>query len=292
MKIENNNHIQLTEYDLTIFKLLYRFRVLNTKQIETLGNFKNSRYLQRRLLALFSAQYIDRPPEQRYIFTNQKGAYPIVSALGSLGVKVLQEKGFNVGSDFIREKNKKIKALSLEHALYHADFFVELHRQCKTSGIARIIWKDEILAEASTRQSQLKKPFIWDTEIIFRGEPTGSKIEPDDVFGIEFFDLPKSTRCKYFFLEIDSGSMPIVRENVAQSSILRKLYSYAYTHNQKLAKTLFGLSNFRVLFDTSSYMRVANMEKAFQQYIAGDAPETIYCFRARKGQALTLDELR
>ena len=52
------------------------------------------------------------------------------------------------------------------------------------------------------------------------------------MFGLSFPGRPQET--KYFFLEADRGTMPVVRTDLRRTSFLRKFLSYTTTYRDKL----------------------------------------------------------
>jgi hypothetical protein len=82
-----------------------------------------------------------------------------------------------------------------------------------------------------------------------------SSVIADGLFGLIF---PDETAA-YFLMEVDRGSMPVVRSNFDRTSYRRKLLVYWEAWKQKLHVEQFGVSQIRVLTITDSAKRVANM---------------------------------
>jgi hypothetical protein len=77
--------------------------------------------------------------------------------------------------------------------------------------------------------------------------------------------------------------MPVVRSNLAQSSILRKLIGYGATHRSGLHTVMYGLPNFRVLTEASGPTRVANMIlDGYQRHLANLYPAGLFLFIDRR----------
>jgi hypothetical protein len=67
-----------------------------------------------------------------------------------------------------------------------------------------------------------------------RGASKRFYVIPDRVFGIRDLTRSGDRAVKFFAYERDRGTMPVVRSNLAQSSILRKLIGYGATHRSGL----------------------------------------------------------
>jgi hypothetical protein len=63
---------------------------------------------------------------------------------------------------------------------------------------------------------------------------------PDQVFGLEWKDQTNQPHRAYYFLESDLGTMPVTRQGLRQSSLLRKLLAYESTWAQNLSRPRFG----------------------------------------------------
>ena len=82
---------------------------------------------------------------------------------------------------------------------------------------------------------------------------------PDFVFGLR---NAKTGKEKFFFLEIDNGTMPVSRKDVMQTSFMRKVQSYIDTLDQDIPKRRFSIPGFQVLTVTTSDNRIASIQNA------------------------------
>ena len=83
---------------------------------------------------------------------------------------------------------------------------------------------------------------------------------------------------KFFAYERDRGTMPVVRSNLAQSSILRKLIDYGATRRGGLHRAIYGLPNFRVLTEAPGPKRVENMiTEGYQRHLSPLYPQGCSC---------------
>lgn len=95
-----------------------------------------------------------------------------------------------------------------------------------------------------------------------RGPAVGRKLAasviPDELFGLVYPDETAS----YFMLEIDRGTMPVVRHGKDRTSFARKIALYLDIWKGKVHTTQFGFQAMRILTVTPSRKRVETMVKA------------------------------
>ena len=73
--------------------------------------------------------------------------------------------------------------------------------------------------------------------------------------------------------------MPVVRNNLAQSSILRKLIGYGATHRGGLHTAMYGLPNFRVLTGRPAQSASHTMiTTAISDTLPGSYPPGLFLF--------------
>lgn len=82
---------------------------------------------------------------------------------------------------------------------------------------------------------------------------------PDKVFGLQFRNAPTARDKKFFFLEVDRGTMPATRQSLRQTSYLRKVLSHVQTHSQGLLPQHYGISNVRLLTITTTANRARHL---------------------------------
>lgn len=85
---------------------------------------------------------------------------------------------------------------------------------------------------------------------------------PDYVFALDFKDPSGTGQRAFFFLEADRATMPVPRENLAQTSFYRKLRAYKASWSQSIHRSQFGFHRFRVLTVTTSAERVKSLVNA------------------------------
>lgn len=270
--------IQLTDRDAIILKALHRYRFLTTDHLQTLTGTDSRWGMNKRLRLLYDHKYIDRPKAQAAIFSHADKR-PTVYALGNAGAELLSSR-FGVAmppSVYWTEKNRRVREWHIEHTLGISDFMIEIEALCHVSSTLHLIDQDKILANAPAQTRRAKYPFRWKTEISHNGERHEIMILPDYVFGLR----DENGRERYFFVEIDRGTMPITRRDIRQSSFLRKVLSYADTFERGLATKRFGWSGFQVLTVTTSKARIETIQHAIAALPNTSFSANTFLFRSK-----------
>ena len=248
--------IQLTERDREIIRTVYRHRFLRSTHITALLGGSPAQLL-RRLQLLFHHGYLERPRAQIDYF-HRGGSQPIVYGIGSKGAAFLRQDSGSVRRDLNwSQKNRGIGRLFLEHALLISDVMVGFELVCRKSGRVRLLTGDHLPLPHDLRNH--REPFRWRVTLNNR-QKLG--LIPDQVFALEFTDkLPGRSRA-FFFLEADRATMPVMRQNLSQTSFFRKLLAYQATWRLGIHHSRFGFPRFRVLTVTSSPQRMENLVTA------------------------------
>jgi DNA-binding Lrp family transcriptional regulator len=243
--------IQLTERDHDILRLVHRHRFLRSHQIFALigGSAQN---LSRRLQRLFHHGYLERPRAQLQYY-ERSGSQTIAYGLGNKSGSLLKINPASWG-----EKNRAIGRMYLAHALLVSDVMVTLELACRQHGI-RLLHKDEL-------ELPVEAPLHWRVKI---RDGTRLGVIPDRVSALEYADQNGQVQRIYYFLEADRGTMPVVREKLAQSSFYRKLLTYEATWANKVHQRHLGIPRFRVLTVTTSAARVKSLLDACSRLHCG-----------------------
>ena len=99
-------------------------------------------------------------------------------------------------------------------------------------------------------------------------------IVPDAVFGIEYQDANRKLY-RFFALEADRGTMPIVRSKGHQTSYLGKITAYHEILAHQVYKTQLGLPNLLVLTVTTSEPRKSEIMRRLEEQ-AGDGAAFLF----------------
>jgi hypothetical protein len=253
---------QLTERDLKILSQVARHRFLSSQHLAKLDGGSGQNLL-RCLRILFDHQYLDRPYSQ-LAHVPVSGPRPMVYGLGRRGAQALRDHSVHVDASDWTERNKRAGAKFIEHTLAIADFMVELEIACRECGVIKLLHEREILANAPERTQKAREPLRLVVPGV--GNKIGvSSVIADGLFGLAF---PDDTAA-YFLLEVDRGTMPVVRSNFDRTSYRRKLLVYWEAWKKKLHIEQFGVSQIRVVTITDSAKRVDNMLSVVAEITAG-----------------------
>ena len=127
------------------------------------------------------------------------------------------------------------------------------------------------------------RPYHWSVQHRAGGKETELYIIPDRTIGLRDWQRPSGRNRKFFFVELDCGTMPVVRTNLAQSSLLRKLIGYGLTYKGDYHSRVYGLPNFRVLMIVPGRKRIESLIEAFRAHAASIAASPRLFLFAEKG---------
>ena len=256
---------RLTKRDHDIIRQVNRHRFLRSSHITVLVGGSRQQIL-RRLQLLYHHRYLERPRCQ-VDFYYKTGSQPIVYGLGDKGAHLLREQKIDSPNPRSSEKNSVVTRPYLEHALSVSDVMVALELSCRKHGHATFVAKDAF----PTPLNGLELPSRWSVEV-HPGLTLG--LIPDRVFAL---DTPESGRA-FFFVEADRGTMPVLRSDLSQTSMYRKLLAYVATWRQGVHQSRFGFHRFRVLIITTGPERIrslidacARLEYGHNLFLFGDA---------------------
>ena len=115
----------------------------------------------------------------------------------------------DIGVDWT-EKNKRAGAIFIEHTLEVADFMTGLELACRTRGDVELMREHDILALAPEETRTAREPLRWKVDKPVMGRRETFSVVPDGLFGLVF---PDETAA-YFVLEVDRGTIPLLRTDV------------------------------------------------------------------------------
>ena len=171
--------------------------------------------LLERLGALYHNGFVDRPRAQLDYYSTA-GSAPIVYALGNRGALVLAEHdGMDRAQVDWTWKNRSVGRPFIEHTLLTADVMVAAERAAATHPDVKLMEAKHILAGAPESTRNAANPFKLKTRTTYDGKVLDLSVIPDAVFGLDFTVERKR---KYFFLEADRATMPIMRAGLNQTS--------------------------------------------------------------------------
>ncbi|WP_249166202.1 replication-relaxation family protein [Bradyrhizobium liaoningense] len=213
-----------------------------------------------RLCRLYHAGFVDRPRAQLDYYPTS-GSAPMVYALGDLGAQLLSDGGAEFANCEWSRKNREAGRPFIEHQLEIVEFHIALERSTRGRSDVRLIHPEEIVASSPEHTRKKRNPFARRATISQGQRAHDLAVAPDLVFGLMFPD--GSRRC--FMVEIDRGTMPIMRADLAQTSFVRKMQAYLAAHATKQHEAQFGWKTFRVLTVTTDRNRTQSIREALRE---------------------------
>jgi hypothetical protein len=131
--------------------------------------------------------------------------------------------------NLVHGNSKPAGAKFIEYTLAIADFMVGLEIACREQSNIKLLSEREILANALERTQKAREPL----RLVVPGlsdELGVSSVIADGLFGL----FSPDETAAYFLLEVDRGSMQVVRTNFDGTSFNRKLLVYWGAWKRKL----------------------------------------------------------
>lgn len=259
--------LDLTPLDVAVLRHVRRHRFLRSDQLVRLTG-ESSAALSRRLNLLFRHGYLDRPRAQ-WRYHEPDRSRELIHGLGKRGVRYLQKLG-EVESHRIHEK--RVGQLYLDHTVEVAEFMTRLETELP-AGVSLEYVDDGASVQRSVATCS------WSVPIHYRGERLEVGVVPDRVFRLVTRD-----ESLVFCLEIDRGTMPVMRTNPSQSSFYRKLLAYHETWRSGVHLRDMGWRRFRVLTVTSSRERRDHLIEVCREVVSSGG-SGLFLFADREGVA-------
>jgi hypothetical protein len=160
------------------------------------------------------------------------------------------------------------------------DFSVALETALRNRPELRLIHSHELTATFPDPSLSERNPFALQVKLSNRGVMHSVAVVPDLVFGLRFPDGSRHS----FVVEIDRGTMPVVRADFRQTSFARKMRAYLTAHAARQHERRFGWKSFRVLTVTTDRYRVESMKKALRQLHVPHSPGSSLFFFATRDE--------
>ncbi|MEI9887764.1 MAG: replication-relaxation family protein [Rhizomicrobium sp.] len=252
-RTRTGKRIELTRRDIEIFKLLSRYRYLRSTYIHAFVGGASETRFKERLGDLFHEGYLDRPPQQ-WEFADARHT-PVVHESGRAADQALRACGMALeGANTPLADSPHRQFL---HSLMICETLASLDLGVRATAGLRLIGWPEILGRAPDATRSSPTPFRIPV-------PSGGYLVPDGLFGIEY-SSGGSKSYRFFALEADRGTVPIVRSSPNQSSYLGKIGSYREIIVRQVHKTYLGLPNLLVLTLTTSQERMTGIMGRLQR---------------------------
>jgi hypothetical protein len=268
--------LQLTRRDLDILHLLTRYRYLRSTHLHALvGGRSRKRFIERLGDLYHEGGYLDRPKPQwqavnaRYM--------PVVYELAPAGHATLAQYGLTQDRNASSSGwNGGRPGRHFQHELMICDILSSIEIGARADPGLRFISWPEILANPKMPEStrQAAKPLAARLPVTYA--PPGTRkpqrsdraLLPDALFGLEY-GTRTAKKYRFFALEADRNTQPIVRRNLRQSSYLRKILQYREIVARSVHRTLWGLPNLMVLTVTTSDRHRRNIMRMVEEVTAG-----------------------
>jgi hypothetical protein len=272
---------RLTADDVEIIRQVARHRLIRSSHIAVLVSRSQDR-TNDRLLRLFHAGYIDRPRAQLDYYPTT-GSAPMVYALANQGARLLRERdGVSFTNMEWSRKNQEAGRPFIEHQIEIVNFQVALERAVRRRSDIRLLHPEEMIASAPQVARVSSDAFTLRAKVLHRGRKRESGVVPDLVFGL---GLSNGSR-RNFMVEIDRGTMPVIRSDRNRTSFESKMRVYLNAHTEKRHVRQFGWQSFRVLTVTTDHDRRHAMQEALRSiHVPHSLGASLFWFS-------TFDELR
>lgn len=246
-RTRGGKRMELSPRDLEIFRLLSRYRYLRSTYIHAFVGGASVTRLKERLGDLFHEGYLDRP-EQQWQFANASHR-PAIYESGLGAARTLLENGIVV--DDSRSFLSTTAHRQFLHSLMICEVLASLELGVRANSSLRLIAWPEILQRAPEAARSSPTPYRLPV-------PSGGYLVPDGLFGIEY--AQSGTKAyRFFALEADRGTMPIVRSSQNQTSFMGKAAAYREIIARQVHKAHWGIPNLLVLTVTTSESRMREM---------------------------------
>jgi hypothetical protein len=280
---------QITERDEEILKIVARHWFITSAQIITLIKAMfpetSEQQILRRLQLAFHSGFLSRPKAQVDSYKAGGGSRPIVYALGNKGIDLLAAKHDfrRVSVDWTARARTAVRG-EIDHTLEITEFMVGLEVACRRRGTLQVIHFDEILASIAPEETaKSRRPYQWPVTLRWKGTDLVLHPTPDRIFGIRDLERREGANRKFFFAEMDRGTMPTERKDLSKTSYLRKLVGYAHTYRHDVHTRRYNLPNVRVITITPGRQRIANIIATYREHTAVLVSPKFFLFADRTG---------
>jgi len=191
-------------------------------------------------------------------------------------VAALEKYGLALEAGVAAGRNGARPGRHFQHELMICDILSSIEIGVSKDAELRFISWPEILASPKMpeRTRYAAKPLAARVPVTYtppsarKSHRTDRPLLPDALFGLEYSANGKK-QYRFFALEADRNTQPIVRRNLHQSSYLRKILQYREIAARSVHKTLWGLPNLLVLTVTTSDRHRENIMGLVDELTAG-----------------------
>lgn len=280
-RTSTGQRVEIQLRDLEIFALLQRYRYLRSTYIHAFVGGDRTKLIERLGKLYHDGGYLDRPSKQ----WEQLGArcQPIVYENTSKAIELLNAHmpAALIGSPSPGERGGENP--QFVHGLMASDIVASIELGARGISGLRFVPFQEILAKAPDATRNSPAPLRLPVSIVHTFGPTGRtervdlNLMPDALFGLEYSNTGQKAY-RFFALEADRGTMPVARENLRQSSYLRKILGYRQVITRGLHKRVLGVPNLFVLNVMSSEAHMCNVMALLCKKL-DDPRNTLFLFK-------------
>ena len=207
--------------------------------------------LSRRLAALFSHRFLQRPRNQHI----QLGALAhLVYTVGPEGLRLLAESGTPVDQRALwsAKASRLASAPYLNHALAVTEIMLHFHRACAARDGVRLMDQPELLTLLPAETQAKHHPLRLRVTVKDNFKPLPLSVVPDRAFALHYADDTRHN----LLLEADQGTMTIAARRLTASSIGKKIRVYLTAFDDQRHRSQWGFAGFRVATVTPSEARL------------------------------------
>ena len=265
--------LALTARDLATFHLLERYRYLRSTFIhDFVGGQSETRFKERLGDLYHEGGYLTRPEQQwetarsRYlpaVYENSDRARDVLAAQGRLADPCPHMPYGTSGA-----------GRQFAHSLMICETLASIELAVKAKADLRFVSWPEILAKAPEGARRSPNPLRLPGSSCSLGTATelarNGDTVPDAMFGLGYGGEGRRSY-RFFALEVDRGTMPIMRSARGQTSYLEKMSAYHGVAARGVHRSHLGIPNLLVLTVTTSEARKQNMLSALARTIEDSA---------------------
>lgn len=263
--------IVLTDRDIELFKLLYRYRYLRADRILKWFSPCSKNRLIERLGDLYHESYFINRIEAQWNDLNA-GMKPFAYELTKNGMDALLDHCCDLtlpmpAASHAGFRPQEIRqfhhALEISHAIFNLELSI------RGSQTKRILFEAEILAKASVKLGkEITRPSLSATLPCSPYMPRQQKAYsthalPDALFAVETNDNGKPLY-RFYALEVELKS-PLIRRTPEKTSTLKKLLAYKQILNNDTACKELSLPNLYVIFATDTQPKLEAIQELSAQ---------------------------
>lgn len=245
----NGKSIRLVDRDFEIFKLLYRYSMLDSKTlIQFIKPLNEKRFIERLGHLYHDGLYLDRPKGQ---WNHYQARYsPVVHSLSPRGYKALTDESRLPERVYIDPNHGSPASLQFKHSLRINQALAKFELDCIPKPNESFVPVEEILNNRNVTTSNTQHHIGFNVEIPRsehnRGSIINTKIIPDAMFGTEYL-IEDKNQYKFFAIEVEHKSPP-KRATLKLTSSFKKILAYKAAINSRSYKAALGTPNLFPIF--------------------------------------------